>query len=63
MVPQLHMGISIPNTVTQNTPETLDEQMELFFIFSGLRNSCKAPAMAKLMTIQTEELFSILSAE
>ena len=49
MVPQLHMGISMPNTVTQNTPEILDEQIELFFIFSGLRNSCKAPAMAKLM--------------
>ena len=33
MVPQLHMGISMPNTVTQNTPEILDEQIELFFIF------------------------------
>lgn len=63
IVPQLQMGMHIPVTVAQNTPEIFFVPRVIFFSRSVFRNSRSAPATIKLKIIHGEALHSILHAE
>lgn len=63
IVPQLQIGINMPETVAQKIPLILPDPIAVFCIFSGFRNSRSRPARIKLQIIQTEALSIIFQVE